>query len=151
MKTAADIMTKNVLTVTPDTLVTKAVGVILEHGITALPVVDGDQRLVGMVSEDDLIRSTEAMRDTHRSWWLTLLTVSTTDLKEVLGQGDRKVEEVMSRDVVLTSERQTLKKLIVMLSRRRIKQLPVVRDDKLVGIVSRIDILRYLALEKINV
>ena len=151
MKTAADIMTKNVLTVTPETLVTKAVGIILKHGITALPVVDGDQRLVGMVSEDDLIRSTEAMRDTDRSWWLTLLTVSTTDLKEVFGQGDRKVGEVMSRDVVLTSERQTLKKLIDMLSKRRIKQLPVVRDDKLVGIVSRIDILRYLAREKINV
>lgn len=151
MKTAADIMTTNILTVTPDALVAKAAGIILEHEITALPVVDEEQRLLGMVSEDDLIRSAEAMRDTDRSWWLTLLTVSTSDLKEVLGKGDRKVEEVMSRDVVLASERQSLKKLIVMLSKRRIKQLPVVRDDKLIGIVSRIDILRYLAQEKINV
>ncbi|MGI9510233.1 MAG: CBS domain-containing protein [Geminicoccaceae bacterium] len=151
MKTAADIMTKTVLTVAPDSLVSKVAGIILEQGVTALPVVDDDRRLLGIVSEGDLVRSAEAMRDTRRSWWLTLLTTSTTDLKEVLGQGDRKVEEVMSRDILLAQESDSLKKLIAMLSRRRIKQLPIVRDGKLVGIVSRIDILRYLAREKVNV
>ena len=151
MMTAADLMTTDLLTVMPDTLVADVAGIILKNRITALPVVDEERRLIGMVSEGDLIRSAESRRDVHRSWWLTLLTTSTTDLKDVLGQGERKVDEVMSRDVLLVSEGDHLPKLVAMLSKRRIKRLPVVRDDRLVGIVSRIDILRYLAKERILV
>ncbi|MEM8951784.1 MAG: CBS domain-containing protein [Pseudomonadota bacterium] len=151
MVTAADLMTTDVMTVKPDTLVTEVAGIILKNKITALPVVDDDRRLQGIVSEGDLIRSAEARRDADRSWWLTLLTSTTSDLKDVLGQGERRVEEVMSRDVLLISERDGLKKLVSMLSRRQIKQLPVVRDGKLVGIVSRIDILRYLAGERVEI
>lgn len=149
MISAADLMTTDLLTVKPDTLVTEVAGMILGNRITALPVVDDAGHLVGMVSEGDLVRSNQSRQDPDRSWWLTLLTASTGELKDIAGHGDRKVQDVMSRDVLLASEEDGLRKLIAMLARRRIKRLPVVRDGKLVGIVCRIDILRYLDKEKI--
>lgn len=151
MMTAADLMTTDVVTVRPDTLVTEVAGMILKNRVTALPVVDEERRLVGIVSEGDLVRCAEAKRDADRSWWLTLLASSPADLKDVLGQGKRRVDEVMSRDVLLVSEMDDLRKLVAMLSRRRVKRLPVISDGKLVGIVSRIDILRYLARERIMI
>lgn len=147
-KTAAEMMTANVLTVAPDIPTSRAAAMILENGITALPVVDGEGQLLGIVSEDDLVRCNEEKRDSHRSWWLTFLTISTTDLKEAFGEGKQPVAEVMSRDVVTASEETTLRRLVAMLATRRIKQVPILRDNKLVGIVSRIDILRYLAQER---
>ena len=148
MMTAADVMTTKVLTVTPETRVARMASIILDHEITALPVVDEEQRLVGIVSEDDLVRLAEAKRDPRRAWWLTVMTTSAADFKEVFGRGEQPVSEVMSRDVVHGSENTSLRKLINMLSRRRIKQVPILRDGKLVGIVSRIDILRYFAKER---
>lgn len=145
MKTAADVMTRQVLTVSPDTTIAKAAATILKKKITALPVVDEEGHLLGIVSEDDLVRCSESKRDLRRAWWLTFLTISTTDLKEIFGEGKRSVDEVMSRDVVTASEGTRLRKLVEMLSERRIKQVPIVREGQLVGIVSRIDILRYLA------
>ncbi|MGI9420009.1 MAG: CBS domain-containing protein [Geminicoccaceae bacterium] len=144
-------MTTDVLTVAPDVLVSEVAGIILKNRITALPVVDEERVLLGIVSQGDLVRSAEAKRDADRSWWLTLLTSTPAELKGVLGQRERKVDEVMSRDVLLISEGDGLHKLVAMLSKRRVKRLPVVRDSKLVGIVSRIDILRYLAKERIMI
>ncbi len=145
MTTAADLMTTDVLTVTPDTLVNEVAEFILENRITALPVADEEGNLLGIVSEGDLVRCTKSKRDAHRSWWLNLLTTSSAHPGEMRGQGQRKVEEVMSRDVLLASETEDLPRLIELLSRRRIKRLPIVRGEKLVGIVSRVDILRFLA------
>ncbi|MEZ5931683.1 MAG: CBS domain-containing protein [Alphaproteobacteria bacterium] len=148
MKTAADVMTTDVLTVTPDTPVTEVAGLLVNNRITAVPVVSREGQLLGMVSEDELIRSAEAHREPDQAWWLTLLTSTTAELKEFMGQGDRKVEEVMSRDVMIASEGDSLRKLVAMLAQRRIRQLPIVRGGRLVGIVSRVDILRYLARER---
>ena len=150
MTIAADLMTTDVMTVTPDTLVNEVAGLILENRVTALPVVDDEGHLCGIVSEGDLIRGARAKRDANRSWWLTLLTTSNSDPKLMMDQGYRRVEDVMSRDVLLASEDDDLQKLIAMLAQRRIKRLPIVRGGKLVGIVSRVDILRYLAKEKVR-
>lgn len=150
MTTAADLMTTNVLTVKPDMLVNEVAGLILNNRITALPVADETGELLGIVSEGDLIRCTKTKRDAHRSWWLNLLTKTGENLNEMHDQGQRKVEEVMSRDVLIASDTDGLTNLIDLLSRRRIKRLPIVKDGKLVGIVSRVDILRYLAKEKVQ-
>lgn len=149
MTTAADMMTKDVLTVMPDTRVNEVAGFILDNRITALPVTDEDGNLLGIVSEGDLVRCTKIKRDAHGSWWLNLLTTPGAHSGDMRDQGRRKVEEVMSRDVLLASETDDLQSLIALLSKRRIKRLPVVRDGKLVGIVSRVDILRHLAKEKV--
>lgn len=150
MKTAADIMTTDILTVASDMPVARAAAVILKHDITALPVVDVDGHLIGIVSEDDIVRVAEAKRDVGRAWWLTLLTTSAADLRDIFGKGECPVDRVMSRDVVTASEDASLHQLVHLLSRRRIKQVPILRDDRLVGIVSRIDILRYIARERLT-
>ena len=145
MTVAADLMTTDVLTVKPDMPIGAVARLILEHRVTALPVVDEDGKLVGIVSEGDLVRCSKMKRGAHRSWWLNLMTGVTTEHDDILSGSDRLVEEVMSKDVLLASERESLARLVELLSRRRIKRLPIVRNDRLVGIVSRVDILRYLA------
>lgn len=145
MITAIDLMTKDVLSVTPDASVADVARIILKNRITALPVVDADRHLLGMVSEGDLIRSAETNPDAHRSRWLVLLTKPKTGSKSVIGNVDRTVGDVMCRDILMVSEDETLPRLIDLLSTSRIKRLPIVRDGQLMGIVSRVDVLRFLA------
>ncbi|MEL6962249.1 MAG: CBS domain-containing protein [Pseudomonadota bacterium] len=145
MTVAADVMSKDVITVAPDMSISEVARIILNHKVTSLPVVDGEGRLVGIVSEGDLVRCSKSKRDAHRSWWLTLMAGTNADQADVLGQGDRRVGDVMSKDVLLASETESLSQLIELLSRRRIKRLPIVKNGKLVGIVSRVDVLRHLA------
>ena len=145
MTIAADLMTTDVFTVRADMPVSDVARLILERRVTSIPVVDEADRLVGIVSEGDLVRSARTEDRAHRSWWLTLLTGSGSKEADLLGQGDRLVAEVMSKDVLLASKDESLKRLIDLLSRQRIKRLPIVSDGKLVGIVSRVDVLRHLA------
>lgn len=148
MTRAADLMTVDVLSMTPDMAVSEVARLILDHGITALPVVEDNGKLVGIVSEGDLIRCARTERDAHRSWWLTLIIGSNPDQADFLGRGHRTVKDVMSNDVLLASEDEDLAHLIELLWRRRIKRLPIVKRGKLVGIVSRVDVLRHLATNR---
>ncbi len=145
MVVAADLMSRDIITVTPGMPVSEVAQTILNFKITSLPVVDDEGRLVGIVSEGDLVRCSRSNRDAHRSWWLTLMTGSGSNQADMLSLGDRRVGDVMSKDVLLASENESLPQLIELLSRRRIKRLPIVKNGKLVGIVSRVDVLRHLA------
>jgi len=145
MTTAADLMTRDVLTVKSDMPVGDVAQLILKHKVTALPVIDDEGRLLGIVSEGDLVRCSKTKRDAHRSWWLTLMTSSSSADTNLADQSHRPIGDVMSKDVLLASESESLPRLIELLSRRRIKRLPIVKEGKLVGIVSRVDILRFLA------
>ncbi|MGI9434842.1 MAG: CBS domain-containing protein, partial [Geminicoccaceae bacterium] len=95
------------------------------------------------------VRSATAYNEPNRSWWLVLLTKPKTMIDEFIGGGECRVDSVMSRDVLMASEQETLPRLVELLSTPRIKRLPIVNDGKLVGIVSRLDILRYLSENKI--
>ena len=148
MTTAADLMTRDVLTVGPDMQIGDVAQLILEHKVTALPVVDDDGKLLGIVSEGDLVRGSKANGEARRSWWLTLMTGASSVNADLAGQSHRPVGEIMSKDVLLAAESEKLPRLIELLSRRRIKRLPIVKEGKLVGIVSRVDILRFLAGKK---
>jgi CBS domain-containing protein len=145
MTSAADLMSRDVITVTADMPVSEVAQMILNRKITSLPVVDDEGGLIGIVSEGDLVRCSRSNRDAHRSWWLTLLTGANSEQSDMLSLGDRQVGDVMSKDVLLASENESLPQLIELLSRRRIKRLPIVKGGKLVGIVSRVDVLRHLA------
>jgi CBS domain-containing protein len=145
MVTASDLMTKDFLSVTPEASVADVAQVMLKNRVSALPVVDQDQHLIGMVSEGDLIRSIETGHQAHRSRWLVLLTRPRPGLNGMLGNVDRTVGDVMSRDILLASEHESLARLVDLLSTSRIKRLPVVKDGKLIGIVSRVDVLKFIA------
>jgi CBS domain-containing protein len=145
MTTAADLMTRDLLKATPDMPLGEVAALILDRRLSALPVVDRDDHLLGEISEGDLVRAAETGREDGRAWWLTLLTSSRAELREGLLHGGQTVGDVMSKDVLMVPEGEQLARLIELLARPRVKRLTVVRDGRLIGVVSRVDLLRHLA------
>ncbi len=140
---AKDVMTRDVATVTPETRVEDIAKLLLRRDISGVPVVDARGRLVGMVSEGDLIRRGET--EGRRSWWLNLLTGPEERARDYLKAHGGHAEDVMTREVVSVSEETPVGEIARILERRRIKRVPVVRDGKLVGLVSRANLLHGLA------
>jgi CBS domain-containing protein len=143
---AADVMTPNVITVDPDTTVQALAALLAERGISGTPVVDASGQLVGIVSEGDLLHRTEIGTDQpgpgQRSWWLE--DFAATQAREYIKSHGRTVEDVMTRDVVTVTEDTDLGEIATLLETKRIKRVPVLRDGKIVGIVSRSNLVRAL-------
>lgn len=148
---AKDVMTTNVVAVSPDTPTKKIAELLLENGISAVPVVDGSCAPIGMVSEGDLIGREEAAREARRDWWLALLADG-AELDEgylaSLRAPARAARDLMAAPVVTVSEETEISEIARLLTTYRIKRVPVVRDGRIVGIVSRADLLRGLAGEQ---
>jgi CBS domain-containing protein len=144
MKTA-DIMTRNVISVRPDTTTLHAVGLMLQHRISGLPVVDGNGDVVGMVTEGDFLRRVETGTQRQRPRWVQFLVGPGRLAEEYVHSSSRKVEEVMTRSVHTIDEDTPLSEAVDLMERHRIKRLPVLRDHQLVGIVSRANLLHALA------
>jgi CBS domain-containing protein len=143
---AADLMTRKLVSVTADTPLAEVAKLVLERRITALPVLDDGGRLIGMVSESDLVRCSADDHGADRAWWLTLLTSPGRVRRDDLTTDGRKVSDVMSKDVLMVREDEPLPHLIELLAKSNIKRLSVVRDGRLTGMVSRVDVLRHLAI-----
>jgi CBS domain-containing protein len=145
MLDAASIMTRDVITARPDDTVARLLS---EHDISAVPICDADGKLVGMASEGDLMRPFVSSNVKRRAWWLTLLADGTDLAPEFLDyvRLDRHhVGDLMTKDVVSATEATHLAELAELLVRHRIKRVPVLRDGRLVGIVSRADVIRAIA------
>lgn len=139
---ASDIMTRDLITVAPETTLFEIAHLLRTRRITALPVVDPLGRMLGMVSDGDLARRPPPAASA-RWWWSRLLERS--HARHPAHGREPSAADVMSREVVMVDEDTPLKKLIELLARRRIRRVPVLRDGRLVGMVSRVDILRLLA------
>ena len=142
---AIDVMVCAVVTVRPDDSVTKAVALFAKHDISALPVVDDNGTVIGMISEADLIHRQEIGTEVQRPWWLEAVTPASTLAKEFAKSHGRRVDEVMSTHVISASEDTPLGEIATLLERHRIKRVPILRNGKLVGIVSRSNIIQALA------
>ena len=143
---AADVMTPRVITIDPDSSVGDAAQRMLENRISGMPVVDASGRLVGMISEGDLLHRTELGTERQRrSWWLTLFARPAMEADEYVKSHGRKVRDAMSRSVVSVGPDTALDEVVRVLERNRIKRVPVVQDGKLLGIVSRANLLHVLA------
>lgn len=142
---AKDVMTKRVVTVGPETPVPKIAQLLLERRISAVPVVDAGGRILGIVSEGDLIRRPEVGAPPRRSWWLALLGGAEEGAVEYVKTHGGRAKDVMTPTVVTVAEDAPLGEIARLLEERRIKRVPVVSRGKLVGIVSRADLLRALA------
>jgi CBS domain-containing protein len=141
---AQDVMTSPPITVGPDTPVIDIARLLVERGISAVPVVDAGGRAVGIVSEGDLLRRSEIGTERPRSQWLELLldrSVQAADFSKAHGLFAR---DVMTRDVISVSPDTDLGEIAQILEQRRIKRVPVVQDGVPVGIVSRANLLRGL-------
>lgn len=142
---AHQIMTKDVITVGPHTSIVEAARLMLEHHISGLPVLDKDGKLVGIVSEGDFLRRSEIGTQRRRPRWLRLIIGPGREASEFVRQSGRKVGEIMTRDPVTVSEDTPLEQLVSSMEKHDVKRLPVTRGEKLVGIVTRANLLRAVA------
>ncbi|MBV9014060.1 MAG: CBS domain-containing protein [Alphaproteobacteria bacterium] len=144
---AMDIMTTEVISVAPTTSVQEVAKLLSERGISGVPVVDGDKRVVGILSEGDLLHraetGTERVPQRRRSWWLESLASS--QARDYVKSHARTARDVMTTDVVSIDETTPLADIAALLETKRIKRVPVLRDGKLVGIVSRANLVRAIA------
>jgi CBS-domain-containing membrane protein len=142
---ASDIMVTDVITVKPDGNVLHVADLLLTNRISAVPVVDDAGKLVGMVSEGDLLRRAEAGTGHDRAWWLQLLMGREILAAEYLKEHSRKVSEVMTRDVISATPDTPVADIATLLERHRIKRVPILRNGKVVGLVSRANLIQALA------
>lgn len=142
---AADLMTADVVTVDEDATVQEAAALMLRHHISALPVVDRTGKLVGIVSEGDLMRRAELGTERERSWWLELLTANRDLATDYAKAHGRKVGEVMTRKVITAAPDTPLNEIALLLEKHGIKRVPILDHGRLVGIVARANLLQALA------
>jgi CBS domain-containing protein len=142
---ASDIMIADVITVPADSSVRDAAEILLKNRIGGAPVVDAQGHLVGIVSEGDLFRRAETGTEHERSWWLKMLMGADELAAEYVKEHSRKIADVMSAKVITATPDTPVSDIAEMLESNRIKRVPIVKDGKLVGIVSRANLLHALA------
>lgn len=142
--TAADVMQSDVLTANKDASIVDAAMIMLRNKISGLPVIDWRRTLVGMVTEGDLLRRSEIGTEHRHARWLELLLGPGREAAEYTAEHARKVSEVMSDRVIAVAADAPLAEVVALMERHRIKRVPVLAGEKLVGIVSRADLLRAL-------
>ncbi|MDX1377040.1 MAG: CBS domain-containing protein [Burkholderiales bacterium] len=145
---ARDVMTTQVITVSPDQTVSDIARLFVTHRISAVPVVDPAGQVVGIVSEGDLIDRADAGTRHRMSWWLEFLAGSERQAQAYLRAHGKRARDVMTRDVVSVDEKAPLAEIAALLEKRRIKRVPVLRGGKLVGIVSRANLLHGLVAQQ---
>jgi CBS domain-containing protein len=141
---AADVRTGDVISVAGDTSVCDVARLLLDKKISAVPVVDGKGRLLGIVSEGDLLRRVETNTERTRSRWLELVTTSRDLAAEYVKSHARRASDIMTTNVITASETTSLGDIVDMLEAHKIKRVPIVRDNIVIGIVSRANLLKAL-------
>lgn len=147
---AMDVMVRDVVTVKADDEVGHAVKLLAEHDVSALPVVDETGAVVGVLSEVDLMRREEIGTEKHRPWWLEAVMPSSVLAHDFAKEHGRKVAEVMTDDVISAGEETPVGEIANLLEKHRIKRVPILRDGKLVGIVSRSNLIQALATASVG-
>ena len=138
---AGEVMSRNPIAVPAEAGLAEALQLMFDHHISGLPVVDGKAGLVGILTEGDLLRRSEIGTAGQRSRWLDLLITGRL-AHEYVRTHTRRVDDIMTREVVSVAEDTPLTEVVRLMERHRIKRVPVVRDGALIGIVSRADLLR---------
>ena len=141
---ALDIMTTNVITVRPEHTVAEVAKLLIDRRISAAPVVDDEGRLLGIVSEGDLVHRVLGDNEAPRSWWLTILGDPTDIPDEYAKLHGTTAGDVMTRDVITVPSFTAVNSIAELLESHHIKRVPIVDEGRLVGIVSRANIIQAL-------
>jgi CBS domain-containing protein len=142
----ADIMTRHVISISPDATVAAAAKLMLERGISGLAVVDDKGELAGVVTEADLLRRDELGTERHRPWWLRVLLSPGRQAADFTRTHGRRVRDVMTVDVITVGADASLEEVVEAMERHRIKRMPVTEKNRVIGVVSRADLLRALVV-----
>jgi len=138
---AKDVMTSTVISVQPNATILQAARQMLQHHISGLPVINHDGELVGILYEGDFLRRRETATERRRSRWLEFLMGPGRLAVEYSHSHGSKVTEVMATDVYTVTEDTTLEHIVELMERRRVKRVPVMRGKKVVGIVTRSNLM----------
>jgi CBS domain-containing protein len=142
---ASDVMVRDVVTVGPQATVQDVTTLLLKNRISALPVLDEAGKLLGIVSEGDLLHRAEADTERKHSWWLRMLSSNESMAAEFVKSHARKVSDIMTRRVITAPPEMSLREIAALLERNGIKRVPIVEKGKVVGIVSRANLIQALA------
>jgi CBS domain-containing protein len=140
----ADVMTRHCITIAPDATVEAAIQLMLGRHISGLFVADAAGELAGVITEGDLLRRDELGTQRHRPWWLRLLVSPARQAADFAQANGRRVRDVMTEAVLSIAQDAPLQDAVELMEQHRIKRLPVTADGKVVGVVSRADLLRAL-------
>lgn len=141
---AKQVMTRQIHSLAADASVYEAAQVMLNAGISAAPVVDVDGTLIGIVSEADLMYRSEIGTAPGKSWLQRLLSDDAVLANDYIRAHSHRVADVMTKNLVTADEGATLGEIATLMQRHRVKRIPIVRDGKVVGIVSRANLLQGL-------
>ena len=147
---AREAMTKDVVTVTPEASVADIAALLVRHRISAVPVFSSEGHVVGIVSQTDLGHRSETETEKKRKWWLEAFADPDSKAREYIKSHGLRATDVMTRFVVSVSSKASLAEVAEILDTHRIRQVPVMDDGRLVGMISRADLVRKLAEVKIS-
>jgi len=142
---ATDVMSSPVVAASAQITVQHVARMMINHRISGIPIVDGDQKLIGIITEGDLLRRVETGTERQRSRWSEWFRPNSRLAADYVKSHARQVADIMTRDVVTVDKFATLDEIAELMEKHGIKRVPVVHDGKLVGIVSRADLLKILA------
>jgi CBS domain-containing protein len=142
---AHQIMTRPVVTVTPETTIVEAANIMLQRHVSGLPVVDAAGKLVGIVSEGDFIRRSEIGTQRKRGRWLKLILGPGKAATDFVHEHGTRIAEIMVTEPLTISEDTELEEIVELMEKNNVKRLPVMQGDKIVGIVSRANLLQAVA------
>jgi CBS domain-containing protein len=142
---AHQIMTRPVITVTPETTIVEAANTMLQKHVSGLPVVDAAGKLVGIISEGDFIRRSEIGTQRKRGRFLKFILGPGKEATDFVHEHGHKVGEIMTPEPFTITEDTTLEQIVELMERNNVRRLPVTRGDNIIGIVSRANLLQAVA------
>jgi CBS domain-containing protein len=145
---ARDVMVSPVISVKPSASVKDVAKMLLEHRISAVPVVDNQRKIIGIISEGDLLHRAESGTDHQRSWWLLALARGDALAADYITAHAKKVADVMTTEVITAGPDTPLYEIAATLEKYGIKRVPIVKDGELVGIVSRANLIQAVASDR---
>jgi len=147
---AGDVMTRNVVTIAPDMKVLDIARLLLARGISAVPVVETNGAVIGLVSEGDLMRRGELGTEKRRGGWSEFFTGNATLARDFVHAHGAVARDVMTSPVICVDRTASLGDIADIMERKRIRRVPVLDGDRLVGLVSRANLLRAFASAAAN-
>jgi len=142
---AKDVMTHCVISITPESSILQAIGRMISHEVSGMPVVDAEGHLLGMITEGDFLRRAETGTEAPRRRWVQMLVGAGSDAEEYSRTHGRAVRDVMSSNVITVEQDASLDEVVQLMEEHAIKRLPVMAGGRIVGIISRADLMSAVA------